>query len=786
MEQNCASLLWYQAPAADWNAALPVGNGRIGGMVFSRPLYETIQLNEDSIWSGGARKRNNPQALENLSRVRTLLAQEKIEEAEEIVWDSFVGTPVNQRHYQPLGELTIAHTGLGALTAYQGKYNHSMLEHPAIANPMEGISGYQRSLDLNTALCTTVYTVGDTTYTREVFASSPDNVLTVNLTADKPGVVSIKVGIDGRDDDFTDNSPVSQDCIFYCGSAGGAGGIHFAAYIKIAAQGGRMFPNGSYLCAEGCDAVTIVVSCRTSYRFAEYQALAVLDCERALESPYETLKQRHIEDYQNYYNRVKLSLGESVGIVAALPTDERLARLKEGGEDNKLFELYHNFSRYLMISGSREGTLPMNLQGIWNKDMWPAWGCKFTININTQMNYWGAEQCALPELHSPLFDLIERMRPNGRDTAREMYDCGGFVCHHNTDLWGDTAPQDLWLPATQWPMGAAWLCLHIWEHYRFTLDNAFLDERFDTLKEAGAFFVDFLTLDAKGRLVTSPSVSPENCYRTASGATGSLCIAPSMDSQIIFALFSAIIEAGLILGRDIEFVKKLIALRDRLPKPEIGQHGQIMEWAEDYDEPEPGHRHISQLFALYPAEQITARHTKELADAARATILRRLSHGGGHTGWSRAWIINLWARLGDGERVYENACALLTHSTSVNLFDMHPPFQIDGNFGGAAGITEALLQSTAGEILLLPALPAQWEQGEFSNLRARGGFTVSCRWAQGKVTKAVLLSRSGRQCRLVVPGGGKILRDGIQIAVTEENGALCFDTEAGAFYELIR
>ncbi len=779
------NLLWYSNPAQNWDEALPVGNGRLGGMVFGAPLKETIQLNEDSVWSGGKRKRVNPQAREHLAEVRALLAEGRIAKAEELVWENFCGVPVNQRHYQPLGDLTILHTGLGEISACKRKYGGAVCERRCEQNAPEDYTKYRRYLDLYNAICVTEYSAGGFDFRREVLASAPDQVLVVRITAAQPGAVSIRLQIDGRDDDFDQNAPAGADCIYYCGSAGGACGIGFAAYIKVTAEGGSVFNQGRFVCAEGCDAVTLYVSCRTSYRHTEYRALAVLDCEKAAELGYEQVKARHIADYEGYYQRTVFSLADNSGGKSALSTDARLQNLRDGGTDNELFVLYWNYSRYLMISASREGTLPMNLQGIWNKDMWPAWGCRFTVNINTEMNYWGAETSNLSELHSPLFDHIERMRPDGRETAREMYDCGGFVCHHNTDIWGDTAPQDLWMPATQWPMGAAWLCLHIWEHYRFTLDNAFLDEKFETLKEASEFFVDFLTFDNQGRLITSPSVSPENTYINPQGEKGSLCAGPSMDSQMIYALFTAVIESALILGRDVDYAKKLITMREKLPKPHIGKMGGIMEWAEDYEEAEPGHRHISQLFALYPAELITMRGTPELAAAARKTIERRLSHGGGHTGWSRAWIVNLWARLFDGAKVQENLTALLAHSTNNNLLDSHPPFQIDGNFGGAAGMMESLLQSTGGELIFLPALPDAWHTGRFENLCARGGFVVSAAWEQGKLTRVEILSRCGRPCRLVSTQALRVASAGKPVETTTEHGALCFETEQGVTYTLL-
>ncbi len=751
-----SSKLWYKAPADDWNKALPLGNGRIGAMVFSQPLQERLQLNEDSVWSGGYRERNNASALPNLERVRKLLFEEKIEEAEKIVNDAFCGTPVNQRHYMPLGDLSVSH------------YKESIADF------------HCRTLDLETAVNTTSYSIGGTEYTREAFISYPDQVLVMHITADKAGALDLRIGIDGRDDYFDSNTPVSDTEISYYGGCGGEDGIGFAAFIKVRSQGGRVYRYGSFIQADGCDSVDIILGAQTTFRAADHKEQARYDVQKASELSYDKLKERHINDHQSLYKRACISLDEeNEEVLKSLATDERLERVKQGGSDNKLTELYHNFGRYLYIAGSREGSLPLNLQGIWNKDMWPAWGCKYTININTEMNYWAVESCGLSELHEPLFELIERMRPNGKVTARQMYGCGGFVCHHNTDIWGDTAPQDLWMPATQWPMGAAWLCLHIWEHYRFTLDKDFLREKYETLREAAEFFVDFLITDKEGRLVTCPSVSPENTYITQSGTKGSLCIGPSMDSQIIRTLFEAVIKSEEILDTDKAFGKKLGEILKMLPAPEIGKYGQIKEWATDYDEAEPGHRHVSQLFALYPAELISKRKTPELAKAAEATLDRRLSHGGGHTGWSRAWMINFYARLFDGQKVYENIQALFKNSTADNMFDMHPPFQIDGNFGAAAGITEALLQSENDEIILLPALPEQWKSGSFRGLKARGGFTVSAEWDDHKLSNAAIMPNCDSICRVVADSSLTISCGGKEVNTAYENGCVVFEAAKG-------
>ncbi len=771
------NLLWYTAPAEDFDHALPIGNGRIGGMVYGTPLYDMIHLNEDSIWSGGLRHRNNPNALESLPRIRQLLLEENIEEAERLLFERMQGVTPNCRHYMPLGNLFI---GLDASDAPKN---------------------YRRSLDLTTAISTVTFDIGEVHYTREMFVSAPDQVMVMHMTASQPGQVSANIAIDGRDDYYDENRPISSDTLVYTGGTGSRDGIFFHTLAKLMSQGGSVSNIGGRICSQQADSVTMLLAVRTNYHEGKaYIIRSEEDIQKASSLSYETLRARHIADYQALYQRCTLTLGDNASFGSDHPTDLRLTMLRNNTTpdgtpitetviDNKLAELYFNFGRYLMISGSRENTLPLNLQGIWNKDMWPAWGSRYTININIQMNYWPVEICNLSPCHLPLFDLIEKMRPQGRITAKEMYGCRGFCAHHNTDLWGDCAPQDLWMPATVWPMGAAWLCLHIFEHYRFTGNLDFLASKYDTLKEAALFFVDYLMEDKQGRLVTGPSVSPENTYQTASGTKGSLCIGPSMDSQIITVLFGDILRSAKLLNKseeDADFLAELEHILTRLPQPEIGKYGQIKEWAEDYDEVEPGHRHVSQLFALYPADLISPDKTPKLSQAARATLERRLAHGGGHTGWSRAWMINFWARLQDESQVQDNIHKLLCHSTNMNLLDSHPPFQIDGNFGATAGIAEALLQSHSDVLRFLPALPPTWQEGQVTGFMARGAFQVDFSWKNGVLISATISPLRDTECRICMPiNCDTIQADGKNIDFTLENNVASFEAKAGMHYHLM-
>ncbi|WP_114781896.1 glycoside hydrolase family 95 protein [Botryobacter ruber] len=734
-KQDATLKLWYDSPAENWNEALPIGNGRLGAMVFGQPGAEQLQLNEETVWSGGPNSNITAESGAAVPELRKLLFEGKFLEAQALADVEMMPKKNSGMVYQTVGDLFLKFDG------------------------HENAKNYYRDLNIEKAVATVSYQVDGVNYKREIFSSFPDQVLVVRLTADKPGKISFEASLASpqNSDIRTENSKLVLSGIT-ADHEGEKGQVKFEAQVKALAEGGKVTTADKTLQIKNADAATVYVSIATNYKnYKDISAvpatIASAHLEKALKQKYSTALAAHIAAYQKYFNRVKLNLGVTEAVNA--PTDERIYNFAKAN-DPHLAALYFQFGRYLLISSSQPGTQPPNLQGIWNDKMLPPWDSKYTININTEMNYWPAEVTNLSELHEPLFKMLKDLAVTGRETAKTMYGADGWVTHHNTDLWRITGPVDRPY-AGLWPMGGNWLSQHLWDHYQFTGDKKFLKEYYPVLKEACEFYLDVLQEEPVHKwLVVAPSNSPENTY--VEGKRVSIAAGTTMDNQLLFDLFTKTTKAAEILNTDQAFRKTLLATRERLAPMQIGKHSQLQEWMHDSDRPDDKHRHVSHLYGLYPSNQISPTRTPELFDAARTSLLHR---GDPATGWSMGWKVNLWARFLDGNHAYklitdqlklvggrQDDVSTKGGGTYPNMLDAHPPFQIDGNFGCTAGIAEMLVQSHDGAIHILPALPDNWADGEVSGLVTRGGFEIAVTWKNRQISQLQVTSKLGGNCRL--------------------------------------